>query len=137
MTVKEFLNQYRNAEETIQCKLEEIYLLRCLATSTTQVLDADRVQSSSQNKTELIVSKIVDMEREVDEEVDKLQEVKREVLKVINSVANTRLKDLLCYRYICGYTFEKIAVAMDKSYMHICRLHGQALNEVKEILKML
>lgn len=38
---------------------------------------------------------------------------------------------VLRYRYIHGYTWERIAVTMDYSYQWVCELHGRALSHFK------
>lgn len=38
---------------------------------------------------------------------------------------------ILRYRYIHGYTWERIAVTMDYSYQWVCELHGRALQKFK------
>lgn len=38
-------------------------------------------------------------------------------------------KTLLHYRYILGYTWERIAVEMNYSFRHVLRLHGEALSK--------
>jgi len=133
MTPKEYLQQYRNAEDSINAKLDQIHKLRELATKTTQTLTADNVQSSgSSDKISAIVSKIVDMEREVDAEIDKLQEIKKNVEKVISAVTNYTQRQVLTLRYINGLRWEEIAVKMNYTYRNVCYIHGRALSEVKE-----
>jgi CHASE3 domain sensor protein len=72
MTVKEYLQQYRNADREINAKLDQIRRLRELATKTTSTLTPDKVQSGTENKIERIVTKIVDLGKEVDQEIDGL-----------------------------------------------------------------
>lgn len=131
MTVKEYLQRYLDADRAINAKLEQIERLRALATKTTQVLQPDKILSGQAgDKMSGIVGKIIDMETEVDADIDRLQVVKREVEAAIDAVDNGRLRDLLRYRYICGWQFEKISLALCYSYIHVCRLHGEALNAV-------
>ena len=131
MTPKEYLQQYRNAEDSINAKLDQIHKLRELATKTTQTLTTDNVQSSGSNdKISAIVSKIVDMENEVDAEIDKLHDVKKHVQDVISAVPDAKQRAVLTRRYINGYTWERIAVDLDISYQWVCELHGRALQKI-------
>lgn len=131
MTPKEYLQQYRNAEDSINAKLDQIHKLRELATKTTQTLTADNVQSSgSEDKISVIVSKIVDMENEVDAEIDELHDIKNQVEGVISAVPNAKQRAVLTRRYINGYTWERIAVDLDISYQWVCELHGRALQKI-------
>jgi DNA-directed RNA polymerase specialized sigma subunit len=131
VTPKEYLQQYRNAEDSINAKLDQIHKLRELATKTTQTLTADNVQSSgSEDKISVIVSKIVDMENEVDAEIDELHDIKNQVEGVISAVPNAKQRAVLTRRYINGYTWERIAVDLDISYQWVCELHGRALQKI-------
>ncbi len=131
MTTKEYLQQYRNAEDDINIKLDQIHQFRELATKTTQTLTEDNVQSSgSEDKVSAIVSKIVDMEREVDAEIDELHDIKNQVEGVISAVPNAKQRAVLTRRYINGYTWERIAVDLDISYQWVCELHGRALQKI-------
>ena len=49
----------------------------------------------------------------------------------IASVEDERLRLLLRYRYIEGWTWEHIAVELNYSWRQVVRIHGQALSEVK------
>jgi hypothetical protein len=80
VTAKEYLQQYRNADHEINSKLGQIRQLRELATKTTSVLNPDKVQTSSVNKTEIIVVKIVDLENEVDKLIDECVDLKNRAL---------------------------------------------------------
>jgi len=133
MTAKEFLQQYLQAERSINAKLEEISRLRDLATRTTQTLEKDKifVKTSIGDRTAAIVDKIVDLEREVDDEIDKLQEIRRQVLAVINGVTDTSQRCVLTLRYIHGMRFEEIAVKLNYHYRWVIELHGRGLRAVE------
>lgn len=131
---KKFLRRYQDAEREIKAKLDQIHRLRELATSTTQALGGDRVQSSGENKLEKIVAKIGDMETEVDAEVDGLAKIKADVAGVISRVPDAAQRNVLILRYINGMRWEEIAVEMSYTYRHIIRLHGEALLAVKDVL---
>lgn len=131
MTAKEFLQQYRNADREINAKLDDIHHLRETAVKVTEVLTPDKIQASRENRMEAIVAKIVDMEREVDEKIDQLQEIKKQVESAIVSVPEARCRDVLRLRYINGMTWEKIAVELNFTYQWVCILHGRALKFIR------
>ena len=131
MTAKEYLRQYRDADDAINAKLDQIHRLRELATKTTQTLTPDRVRSSGeQDKVAAIVAKIVDIEREVDRDIDGLREIKRQVERAIAMVPDVKQRKVLARRYINGQTWERIAVDLDLSYQWVCELHGRALQNI-------
>lgn len=131
MTAKEYLQQYRNSDREINSKLDQIRRLRELATKTTSTLNPDKVQTSSVNKTEIIVAKIVDLEREIDAEIDKLCHIRREVQVSIKMIDEAAYRNVLELRYIQGLSWEQIAVNLNYTYRHVTRLHGEALQKVK------
>lgn len=133
MTEKEFLRQYLDADREIQAKVDQIARLRDLATHTTSAPDGDRVQSSPENKLERLVAKIADMEAEVDEEIDRLAEKRREVQGVIDQVPSPAQRRVLIRRYMVGQKWEEIAVELDLDYRWVLRLHGRALKKIREI----
>jgi len=135
MTVKEYLQQYRDADREINTKLEQIQRLRELATKTTQTLNPDKVQTATENKTEIIVSKIVDLEQEINIEVDQMIALRDLVESTIGQVTDSVQQIILRRRYINGERWEKIAVDLNYTYRHVTRIHGEALLSVKDVLE--
>ena len=78
-----------------------------------------------------IVDKIVDLEREVDQEIDKLQEIRRRVQAAIDAVPNGSQRSVLTLRYIHGLKFEEIAVKLTYHYRWVFELHGRGLRAVE------
>lgn len=130
MTKKEFLRQYLDLSREIDAKLEEVSRYRALATKVTQTLAPDKVQCTQGNKMENIIAKLVDLEKEVDAEIDRMTEIREAVVAAIANVPDSKYRTLLRHRYISGKTWEQIAVEMHYSYMHVCRLHGEALDKL-------
>lgn len=136
MSPKEYLSRYLEADREINAKLDEISQLRAKITGTGISLNPDKVQTSPPSDTMArIVDKIVDMEKEVDEEIDQLREIKREVYQVIFSLSDERYRAVLRRRYINGKTWEQIAVELHYSYKQVCRIHGKALQKLKDVLE--
>jgi hypothetical protein len=132
MTAKEYLQQYGDINRSINSKLEERRQLFILATKTTQVLTTDRVQSTQEIKIEKIVAKIVDLEKEIDEEIDQLVNLRRKILNTIIAIPDYRLRQVLIQRYIHGKKWEQIAVDLNYDYRYVLKLHGYALQEIEK-----
>lgn len=127
-----YLKRYINLDREIDRKLEEIARLRSKLTRITQVLTAEPQGGGSiYGKTEEIIAKIVDLEREIDADIDRLISIRDNIKAVIEAVENDRERLLLQYRYLDGWTFENIAVEMNYSWRQIHRLHSQALINLK------
>jgi RinA family phage transcriptional activator len=126
-----YLKRYITIDREIDRKLEEVGRLRSKLTRITQVLTAEpRGGGTIYGKTEEILAKIVDLEKEIDADVDRLIEVRDSIKSIIEAVEDDRERLLLQYRYLDGRTFEEIAVQMHYSWRQTHRLHSQALTNV-------
>ena len=84
MTVKEYLSQAYRIDQRINSKLEQVASLRALATKATSTL-SDTPPSGSRNvqSMENVIVKIIDLENEINEDIDTLVDLKREIVGVI------------------------------------------------------
>lgn len=134
MKAKEYLRQLKKLDKMIENKLAEKQHWKEIATSTTQTMSLDRVQSSgSQQKMADATSRYVDIEREIDKRVDKLVDARREVIEVIEQLDATEY-DMLHKLYVQYWTLQDVANAMDKSYSWVTTVHGRALAHVQNIM---
>ena len=130
MTVKEYLSQAYRIDQRINSKLEQVASLRALTTKATSTL-SDTPPSGSRNvqSMENVIVKIIDLENEINEDIDTLVDLKREITRRVKSIPNAEYQLLLEKRYLCFMPWEKIAVDMGYSIQHIYRLHDWALRE--------
>ena len=114
MTVKEYLSQAYRIDQRINSKLEQVASLRALATKATSTL-SDTPPSGSRNvqSMENVIVKIIDLENEINEDIDTLVDLKREIVGVIKRIDNPEYQTLLELRYLCFYSWEKVAVEME------------------------
>ena len=132
MTAKEYLSQAYQIDQRINAKLEQVMALRALATKATGTLyDMPRTDSPNVCRLEDIIIKIVDSENEINAEIDRLIDLKREMRVVIGAVTQPDYQTLLELRYLCFKTWEQIAVSMGYSIQHTYRIHEQALKEIR------
>jgi hypothetical protein len=134
---KQFLKRYTYINNEIDRKLEEITRQRALSTKITQTISGDRVQTPQNNSgTQNISVKIIMLENQINDDIDKLIQVKKEIESAINQVDDNCLKLLLEYRYIDDMLWEEIALKMNYSYYHVvARLHPDALKKVKDVIE--
>lgn len=136
MTAKEYLLQIRKNDNQINNKLAEISHLREMAMSITSTLKEDVVQTSGNgDKLADTIAKIVDLENEINADVDKQVDTKKEVMSVIDTLEEP-FCNLLYKRYLHYMTWEEIAVEMHYTYQWVCELHGRALLKVKELIEV-
>lgn len=132
MTAKEYLGQAYRLDQRINSKLEQVLSLRELTTKATATM-SDMPGGGSRNvyKMQDIIGKIVDLENEINADIDKLVDLKREMVTVIKAVTDPELQTLLELRYLCFKTWEQIAVDMQYSTRNIYKLHDAAIGAVK------
>ena len=136
MNVKDFLNKIRKIDLLIDIKLKEMSALRDRLTNVTANTEKERVQTSMQgDKFADTISKIVDLENEINSDIDVLVEYKNQARKLIEKLDNDIYKVILYDRYFRGCTFEEIAVEISYSWRWTCKLHGRALQKLNEIIK--
>ena len=136
MTPKEYLSRYRDLGRSIDAKRAQLQRLREQATQITQAISPDRVQSSGDpDRLSAAVAQIADAVTDIEQQIDRREAVRLEIEDAIAKVPDGAQRVLLEYRYLAGYTFERIAVEMHYSYKQVCRIHGNALEKVKNVLE--
>lgn len=136
MQAKEFLNKIRYIDMMIDCKLEQINDLRDMLTSIGSPI-GDKVQSSKDpDKFTDPVSKIIELEKEINEDIDNLVELKKIARNTIEQLENEVEKVILYKRYFENKSFEQISVEMGYSWRQIHRLHGNALKNFERCHRM-
>ncbi|SHJ64350.1 DUF1492 domain-containing protein [Hespellia stercorisuis] len=132
MTTKEYLGQAYRLDQRINSKLEQIASLNELATKCTGVLTGmPRNPNRGTSTMADAVAKIVDLQAEINRDIDRLVDLKREMVSLIKAVDNTEYQTLLELRYLCFKTWEQISVDMGYSIQHIYRLREKAYDEIR------
>jgi len=131
MTAKEYLNQAYWLDRRIDSKLEQLSALRDTATKTTAVMDGE-VVSHTRNVHSMqdVIAKIVDMQTEINTDIDRLVDLKSEIMHVIKAVKNPEHQTLLELRYLCFKSWEYVAEQMGYNVRHIYRLHDEAVEQI-------
>lgn len=131
MNAKEYLLQARYLDERITSKTQQIASLNDLATRCTSTFsDMPRNPNHGGSKIEDCVIKIIELEESIKKDIEKLVDLKSEIMAVIKAVPNVEYQTLLEKRYLCFITWEQIAVDMNYSMQHIHRMHSSALKEI-------
>ena len=136
MTAKEYLLQAYLLEKRIDGKMQQIEALRNLATRSTAIIRMDPGGGSGDGDfMENTIIKIVDMEREITEEMERLMDLKQEITGTIKQVDDPALRTLLELRYLCYRNWPEIMSAMHCANTTIHRMHRNGLKKIEEILK--
>lgn len=132
---QEYLSQVKLCDAHINNKLEELAQLKALATKITATWKQDAVSGGGASDTlGNTVSKIVDMERELEAAIDEYTGKKKEVKRIIDQVKNPDQLNVLTKCYILHESLEQTACEMGYSYRNICYIHGRALQAVEAVL---
>lgn len=126
---KEYLRQVELLDVKIRQKKVELSDLKDDATCTGAFdYSADKVQTSARadlmsNK----VAKYVDLEREINEDIERLTELRHRVIGQIHMLNDPKNMNILFKKYIEYKGLKEIAKELGYSYDHIRRMHGWAL----------
>lgn len=134
MKAKEYLLQVSKIDKLIANKLIEKEQWRTIAQGTSGATEGERVQSSgSQQKMADAVHKMLEIESEINNYIDRLVETKQEVIHMIEQLQPIEY-DVLHIVYIQFKDFNDVAVKYNKSIKWVNRIHGRALANVQKII---
>lgn len=135
INAKTYLQQIINDDKRIQNKCIEVYQLRCLATNITAPMGTEPVQTSgASDKVGNIVAKIVDLEHEINDMIDRFIDDKHERIKVIEQIEDQLQYNILHSRYVQGKRFKEIAEEEHYTDVYISQQHQKALEKVQKII---
>lgn len=135
MTAKEYLQQIRQCEIFIKQRQRELEQLKDSRTFISGIdYGKDRVQTSftggtSQNKTS---EDIVDLENEIEENINKMNSLRHDIIDKIQKMKDIRYSELLFLKYVEGMDLGNISIRMNYEYKWCCELHTRALDEFAE-----
>lgn len=134
MNAKQYLRQVRRLDNIVNAKLEQVEMLRAMTTRMTANLTTDKVQESNiPDKISTLICKIVDLEKEITNDIDKLIDLKIEIMRKIDSIQNDNYRLLLTLRYLNFKSWEQIAVEMGFTFQWVHELHKRALIEFEKV----
>ena len=134
MTAKDYLSQAYRIDQSINSKIEQIQSLRALALKASSVLAPTPVSGTrSVHRLEEIVTKIADMEDEINADIDNLVDLKHEISVAIKAVPSPEHRLLLELRYLCFKDWTGISSELNLDMRWVHRLHNRALKEIEEI----
>lgn len=135
MDAKEYLRNIKKADAIINEKLKELDQLRGMRYKVTQALKPVMVSGGGSHGGFADASvRIIDLEREIDKEIDRFVDLKREAGALLRKLENPQHYRVLHQYYVMFESFERIAVDMGYSYRNVCYLHGRALQAFQRVL---
>jgi hypothetical protein len=137
-----YLQRYENLlTEAERLNDERNYLLNIAKGTKAMALKADIVQASVGG--DLLADAVIRytaIEQEIEEALLRSVEARHEIEQTVRAIKDTRLSDVLYYRYIRLIPLHSVGDYMRKpngkrySYQHIRRLHADGIKAVDDIL---
>lgn len=134
MTAKEYLKQIDKLDALIKNKLIEVQQWKDIAFGITAQMGGERVQSSgNQQKMAAAIEKYVDIEKEIDAHIDRLIDLRNEVISVIEQLDREEYELLHCV-YVQHIPLKDVAERNNYTYSWATWMHGKALLNVQKII---
>lgn len=131
MDTKQYLKQAYRINELIKSQREELETLKLLSTSVVTDTSQVKVQGSKQvDRLGNIVAKIVDMENQINEEIERCLDLKLNIHNRINNLPNVDERLVLRLRYLEFLEWDEITQRLSYSLRQIYRIHAAALANV-------
>jgi len=132
MTNLEYMEMAYDLNQRINTKLEMVSSLRSMGSTVTQLITGmPHSPNQGHSKLEDTVIKIITLENEINDDIDKLVDLKSEMYTVINSLKKNKYKTVLEQRYLCFREWEEIAVHMHYHKRYIYKLRDKALEALE------
>lgn len=133
MTAAEYLTKLILRDNEIIQKQQRLDTLREVALNTSPNYSEEAVQyTREKNPLENIMAKIVDLDREIDDDIDALVDLKAEVWEQLDKMQDERYKKILWLKYAEHKSGRMIANVLDLTPRHVRRLHTRALAEFEK-----
>ena len=133
-SAKDFLEQSWRLNEEIDCKIEQLDVLNALAGKTTSTLSGmPHAPGHEGSKLEDIIVKIVDLQEEINADIDRLVDLKKEMMRMIALVEDKDQRLILELRYLCWKPWDEIEVRMNLSKSGVYYLKINALKSFEKI----
>ena len=135
MNAIEYLSQAYMLDQQIQTKLQQIASLRALS-GTMRSFTGNEPVTHTRNVTALedTVIKIMEEEQALNEQIDRLVDLKKEIAETISQVNNVTYRLILEKRHLCFLMWEQIACEMHYGVRTVQTKYNEALSIIQRIL---
>ena len=132
MTAKEYLNQAYRLDVKIRLELEQLRELNAVSAIAARPLsDMPKAPNRNLHSQEDLVCRILNMETEINARLEALISLKAEIRRTVDAVEDEDCRLVLIMRYLCFYSWERIAAELGYSVRTALRVHKKALGMVK------
>ncbi len=136
MNAKEYLSQAYLVDHRIDSKLEQLSELKDLSEKATATI-SDMPGSATRNvhRLEDVITNMIDLQNEINDDIDGLVNLKREIMQQIKTVPSPEYQLILERRYMSYKPWEQIAVEIGYSLHYLYKMHSAALQAFDEVRK--
>ena len=128
MTTKDYLRQLSRKDARIEAMRERQRRYRELAQgSAAHLCNVPGGGQRQVSSVEEYAVRMIDLEREMERRIDEYVALTLKIETAIDRIEDGRLRDLLRWRYMNEWDWEKIAQALGYERRQTFRLHGKAL----------
>ena len=130
MTAKEFLRRARGVDRRVDEATERVDRLRAKLETGRMSKITGMPRGGGEDWT-ATADRLIELEKRVNARIRELVRLKHAAMDAIDRVDDARQREVMELYYLDGYTWEKVAEAMEMSDRHVQRLHGLALLRVR------
>ena len=129
---KKYLSQAFGLNQRIESKIDQIAVLNDLATKATVTYsDMPKSPNRDGSRMEDAIIKIIDLESEINKDMMKLVELKKDIIRRVKAVESAELQTILELRYLSYMRWEEIAIELGYGIDNVYDLHRKALDEIE------
>ena len=129
---KNYLSQAFGLNQRIESKIDQIAILNDLATKATVTYsDMPKSPNRDGSRMEDAIIKIIDLESEINKDMMKLVELKKDIIRRVKAVESAELQTILELRYLSYMRWEEIAIELGYGIDNVYHLHRKALDEIE------
>lgn len=133
---KSLLRKIELLDAHINNRISDLHELRSLVTKITATISQVSVSGSgNQDKLGDTVAKIVDLQDEINQKIDKYVNLKKDISALIERLEDPDQVKVLHKRYFEYKPWEQIACEMGYSYRNVCYIHGKALQSFEALME--
>lgn len=138
MSAKEFLERARHLDDAINSQVAELTHLRELSMKISSSRLEERIDHSAPQEAPFVkwVERIVDKEKEINEEIDRLVAIKLEISCFIDKIDNPQWQRLLRSRYVLCKEWTEVAEEMGYGISSVYRIHKQIMDFLGKEVKV-
>lgn len=133
MDVKAYLQSIRGLQMEIEAKKRQRESLYYTVTGSAIKLKAVDVQASTPfDKMGDIMAEVADLDRDIRRGIQTLCKQQAQATRLIDTLADPRHRTILTDYYLNAYTWDKVAELNGYETRQVYRIHGEALNILRE-----